>query len=607
MLTRKAAFGLILLGFLAPLSSLAQDERSRLDFWKTNYNELRPEDDTRAAKAYQIFGRVINAAGKRAGVVPSLFILKDAGAAVPLAIALPDGGIVISRQVLDICYKEPEKGDDRLAFILAHEIAHQLKDDFWHLRFFQAVELSQKAKPGDAAVIEEVRKIANHSQEPLLKEMQCDEYGIVYASMAGFDTRAIVLEDDKVNFFRYFAAALDPGNIKGEARDAEHPTPDARAAAVKARLIQVLDVVDLFDLGLLFYQTGDFETATRLFSEFLRFYPSREVTHNLGTCHHQIALKSYREWKGKDQDFPFKLSLTVESETRARKIILRGDSKTDWEARFKEEIEKAIGFYRTALGQDPSFWPSANNLGCALLLQENPYEAIGVLQKALQSAPDSPLVLSNLGAAFSLAENPQKAKEKLQAALKFSPAYDPALYNLGLIASLENDQAGARKNWDAYLQIDPDSSWAGRILASVYPGQAPKMPEAKIGAVPEALSGLSIGDYTDVVPAGWGPPVRKKEFLGGENPITMSVFANGITVVSREDEIIRMSVLPSFRGQTAKGVVLGSGVEDLMAKYGRPSGTCISSGGEAWIYPAEGIAFVVQADKVGSWILFKAP
>jgi tetratricopeptide (TPR) repeat protein len=435
--------------------------------------------------------------------------------------------------------------------------------------------------------------------------MQCDEYGIVYASMAGFDTRAIVMEDDRVNFFRYFAAALDPENIKGEARDAEHPSPDARAAAVKARLVQVLDVVDLFDLGLLFYQTGDFETASRLFSEFLRFYPGREVYHNLGTSHHQIALKCYREWKGKDKDFPFKLSLTVESETRARKIILRNEARPDWEARFKEEIGKAIESYRTAIGQDPSFWPSANNLGCALLLQENPYEAVAVLQKALQTAPDSALVLSNLGAAFFQAENPQKAKEKLLAALKISPTYEPALYNLGLVASLENDEAAARKYWDVYLQSDLGSPWAGRILAKLSPGQALKAPEAKTEFVPEALSGLTIGDYTDAIPADWGAPVRKKEFLGGENPVSMSAFANGIIVVSRDDEIIRLSVSPPFRGPAAKGVALGSGQKDLVAKYGKPSGTCLSSGGEAWVYSGQGITFNFRDGKVVSWILFK--
>ena len=606
MRTRKAVFGLLLLGFLGPLSGLAQDDRSRLDFWKANYSELRPDEDARAAKAAEIFGRVINAAGQRAGIVPRLFVVKDAGAAVPLAIALPDGGIVISRRVLDICYAEPAKGDDRLAFILAHEIAHQLKDDFWHLRFFQAVELSQKAKPGDAAVIDEVRKIANHSQEPLLKEMQCDEYGIIYASMAGFDTRAIVLEDDQVNFFKSFAAALDPENIKGEVRDAEHPTPDARAAAVKARLIQVLDVVDLFDAGLVFYQTGDFETASRLFAEFLRSYPSREVYHDLAASHHQIALKCYREWKGKDGDFPFKLVLTVESETRARKIVLRKEPKSEWEARFKENIGKAVEYYRTALGQDPSFWPSANNLGCALLLLENPYEGVAVLQKALQNTPESPLVLSNLGAAFFLAENPQKAKEKLLAALKIAPAFDPALYNLGLIAFLESDQTRAKECWDLYLKADPDGLWAERILAKISPpGQVQKPVPTKVEAVRETLSGLAVGDYTDAVPADWGPPSRKRSLIEGDHPLVMTVYANGTTLIFREDEVVCLVASAGFRGQTAKGVALRTGQNDLLAKYGRPSSVCPSSGGNAWVYAGQGISFIVREGQVVSWILFK--
>lgn len=356
---RKAARGLLPLAFLVllvPTPASADDARARLEFWKTNYGELQAADNPRVAKAHEIFARVLGAAGKRAGVEPRLFIVKGGGAAVPLAIALPDGGIVISRQVLDICYKDPDKGDDRLAFILAHEIAHELKDDFWHLKFFEAVELSQKGGPSDKAAIDEVRTIANKSQEPLLKEMQCDEYGIVYASMAGFDTRAIVMEDDKVNFFRYFAAALDPENIKGTVRDAEHPSPDARAAAVKARLTQVLEFVDLFDLGLLFYRTGDYEKAAALFAEFLRYYPGREVYHDLAACHHQTALRCYREWRGADKDFPFKLSLPVEAETRARKIVLRDKPAPDWEARFKEEIAKAVEYYRQALSLDTSYY-----------------------------------------------------------------------------------------------------------------------------------------------------------------------------------------------------------------------------------------------------------
>ena len=603
MTRRPAALGLFLAALLTPLFLRGQDDRSRLDFWKANYSELSSADDPRAAKAAAIFRRVVDAAGKRGGVVPALFVVKDAGAAVPLAIALPDGGIVISRQVLDICYKEPANGDDRLAFILAHEIAHQLKDDFWHLRFFQAVELSQKAKPGDAAAVEEVRTIAGRSDDALLKELQCDEYGIVYASMAGFDTRAIVTEDDKANFFNYFAAALDPENIKGATRDATHPTPAARAAAVKARLLQVLDVVDLFDLGVLFYQTGDHETAARLFAEFLRYYPGREVYHDLAACHHQLALKAYREWKGEGQDFPFKLALTIDTSTRARKIVLRAGPGP--EARFKDELAKAVELYRSALGQDAGYWPAANNLGCALLLQENAYEAVAVLQKASQISPGSAQVLSNLGVAFYRTENAAKAKEKLQAALASSPDFDPALYNLGLVASLENNAAGAGRYWDAYLRVDPDGPWAWRILARRAPGQPPKTEAAPAPvAAPEPLAGLNVGDYTDAVPADWGAPVVKKTFFGEDQPIALLSYANGVTIVAEEDEIVRLAASGASRAKTAQGLSLGAGRADVLAKYGQPVQIWTSEG-EALAYPGRGIAFTLRDGKVASWIVFK--
>lgn len=83
MAMRRAFTRLLPLLLFAPLLAVTEDPRARLDFWKTNYGELRPADDPRAARAYEIFARVLAAAGKRAGVEPRLFIAKGGGAAVP--------------------------------------------------------------------------------------------------------------------------------------------------------------------------------------------------------------------------------------------------------------------------------------------------------------------------------------------------------------------------------------------------------------------------------------------------------------------------------------------------------------------------------------------
>ena len=79
MSRRCAAFGLVLAALLTPPFLRAQDDRSRLDFWKANYTELTPADDPRAGRAAEIFGRIVAAAGKRGGVLPRSFIIKDAG------------------------------------------------------------------------------------------------------------------------------------------------------------------------------------------------------------------------------------------------------------------------------------------------------------------------------------------------------------------------------------------------------------------------------------------------------------------------------------------------------------------------------------------------
>jgi len=226
---------------LLSIAGAAENPKDRLEYWQKNFDELKPEDDARAKKAHEIFARVLSAAGKRPGVTPRLLVVKSEAAYVPLAIAIPDGGVIISKKVLDICYGDPRYGDDRLAFILGHEIAHQLKDDFWHMKFFQAVEISEGKDAGSAAVLNEVKTIAGSTENVLAKELQADEHGIIYASLAGYDTASIVTGDNKVNFFEYVARSMDPGNIKGMKQAGTHPAPAQRAETVKARLRQVLE------------------------------------------------------------------------------------------------------------------------------------------------------------------------------------------------------------------------------------------------------------------------------------------------------------------------------------------------------------------------------
>src|SRR5262249_12581390 len=147
--------------------------------------------------------------------------------------------------------------------------------------------------------------------------------------------------------------------------------------ALKVHLRQILDKMDEFNVGLWFYQAGNYPKAILAFEDFLHFFPSREVYHNLAASHHQLALQYYQLWKKDVWALPFQLSLAVTPVAGAGNIALRGLNGTDKPAElFHAHLEKAIEFYNTAISLDPSYALAYSNLGCALLVHEDVYKAI---------------------------------------------------------------------------------------------------------------------------------------------------------------------------------------------------------------------------------------
>jgi tetratricopeptide (TPR) repeat protein len=409
-LSRLSWSTVALILLLGGVAAVRAQSIEHIEYWRSKYQELTPTHDPRAATARAIFAQLVQVAGKRPGVVPRLFITATDPWDVILPVAIRDGWIILSKGVLDICDREPTWGKDRLAFVLAHELAHHLKDDLWHMRFFDA--LAAAPTPTVPAFVDELRRSTEAAEYVLAREMQADQQGIIYATMAGFTPQAIVAADQGTNFFVDWVRALDPRRIIGMAADHIRPTPQERAEALRTTLRQIADQTVAFQAGLWFYYAGDYPRAIQAFDAFRGVFAGREVYHNLAASHHQLALQAYRVWQPAAHTFPFTLSFAIEPLTRASQMYLertRGQAAVPAE-QFRQHLETSIHWYREALTQDAAYLPTALNLGAALILRgahtpkAAPHpdfaEATMLLSRALEHAPQAPELLNALGVAL---------------------------------------------------------------------------------------------------------------------------------------------------------------------------------------------------------------
>ncbi|MGD8572662.1 MAG: tetratricopeptide repeat protein [Gammaproteobacteria bacterium] len=599
----------LLIGCYSNTGFALPNPQERIDYWQQNFTELTPGKDSRVAKARDIFDRVLKAAGNRYGVIPRLHVIKENPFNVVLPISIPDGWIILSQQVLDMCYQNREQGDDRLAFVLSHEIAHLLDDDFWHMNFFSALSLLEKKRDVEQATVLELENIFTNTAKVEAKELRADERGILFAAMAGYDPHAIVDDsgEGENSFFHEWHRLLDATQFDSNQNGNTHPTSMQRSTAILARLQQVGEQADLFRMGLILYQTGKFELAARAFGEFLRYFPSREVYHNLAVSHHQVALKYFKQQVKftRQRLLPYRLPVTADPYTRAAFGVSRG-RLNDLE-KFQQHIKQAIKHYELAIQQDGGYFLAYQNLASAYLINREPYKAIAVLQDVIQQQPNNTTILNALGVGFYLTGNRKQATDYLHRAIRLNAAFDAPLYNLGRIYYLEGDKQKARELWQDFIKLDPQNPWSVHLAANFdLPNparQGATTNHVALSKSMEQLVGVQVGHYLDEIPDNWGQP-RTKQLTIGDNLYTLLDYPNGVSVITEGDEVRIIVANKRFVGKSGHGVHVGSKRKGVLSNYGMPELSLSSTQGQNYLYPRDGISFQLADDKVISWTLY---
>ena len=462
-------------------------------WWVESYGGgLTEADHPWVGRANEVFRRLVLAAVVRPNRVPGLVIVRSL--TDPWCIGLPDGGIVLSRGGLEICYNgvDEKTGDARLAFVLAHELSHLALDDFRHM---EAAEYVRRFGPGDR---DEQRKILEimcpnhtggdirHFREAVKsvreKEAWADSEAVVLVSRAGYDPR-LVADESGLNFFKKWVSRIT-GQIAFS--DETHPDPEDRAEMVLARVRAVAADVDLFHLGVRLYQLGRYDDALNLLEAFNRKFPSREVLNNMGLIHYQRALK-HLAFCDPRKAFRYDLAVVLDPGTRAERGTLKGLEECPCMEDYRKELQQAEDLFRRARHMDAEYIPARINLAAVLILREDHSEAVAVLDEVLGVREGHPDALNNRAIAL-MAMGPsinvdmfEQAKGILEELILDEPGYARALYNLGRLQADRGRKGAAERTWRKYLKHETGDVYAGLVEEALEIERKPLEREAKAG------------------------------------------------------------------------------------------------------------------------------
>lgn len=362
------------------------DPQQSITYWRQH--AISPEKDSLAAMAERVFA-VLLRAWDSSRLEPSLYVVKSS--AGPWAASLADGNILLSRAAIESCLKfGKHRAEHLLAFVLAHELAHQRSDDLWHQRFFRLIGNQSK----------EVRKIMNDEfqanrkawEDIGQKENQADHDGLIMMASVGYDPYQII---DKKDFFTVWVENVWQASCNS-AQGNQHSNnacqqARSRALRTQAQLAAVATQSTLYEMGVQAFIAGRYAKARKYFTVYGRDYTNRAILSAIGQTHFAQAIEYHKQlvtehgWSKPVYYYPLMIDSSASVfphksvNVSMKRASLSAEAKKT-RAKMQQHINQSIEYFEKAVRLDPKNPRTYLMLAFSYLLADNPYMVRGIIQ-----------------------------------------------------------------------------------------------------------------------------------------------------------------------------------------------------------------------------------
>jgi predicted Zn-dependent protease len=433
------------------------------------------EDPQILNRVTTISDNILKVADTRSDISITFVVLNTSSTA---AYALPGGFIVLTRGIIDAC-----NSDDELAFLLAHEIAHEVKG---HVASPLTGDLRGHFMERIHAIGASGFDLANDITREIKKEgeREADRLGILYMMLANYDAIAATSIFDHI--------------IKIDESNGTHPPRIERKEIIKSKFSDIARTAEFFYLAVALYLSERYDESLELLRTCQSNFPSKVIFHNIGTVYLAKAMEFYREEAHNQalheissvspeqwstdwlmpagimiyDEYTFKgIDNMIKRGSRNEKQIVTKESKRHAKAlSFEKYLKDAIRYFEKAVALDPEYAPSYVNWAWALLHLDLFEEARFLLEKARYKVPSDPLILNNLGVTMFGLNNHLMSLELFQKCINWNGLlpeghFTAPYFNIGVVMMRLGKDNEAADNFCKYLKLSQNRKEWRRDIA----------------------------------------------------------------------------------------------------------------------------------------------